>query len=143
MFVELELVMDGELGPLTNDQIPFPETGVLPVREAVVLLHKFWSVPALAVVGFGAIVICNWSELVLQGELAIDQSKMYVPAISPVTEVFGELALVRVGEFGPLTNVQVPFPATGVFPERVVVVLLHKFWSVPALAIVGIGAIII
>ena len=52
---------------------------------------------------------------------------MYVPLIIPVIEVVGLVALVIVGELGPLMIVQLPLPFVGEFPFKEVVVTLHKF----------------
>ena len=51
---------------------------------------------------------------------------IYTPAIIPVTVEVGLDGVVMVGELGPLTSVQFPVPADGVFPASVVVVTLHK-----------------
>ena len=37
----------------------------------------------------------------------------------------------------PLTILHVPVPVTGVLPDMVVVVTLHRSWSLPALAVVA------
>jgi hypothetical protein len=55
----------------------------------------------------------------------------------PVTVVLNKVALVNAGVPGPLTRLQVPVPATGLFPARVVEVTLHRFCAVPAFAVVG------
>ena len=59
------------------------------------------------------------------------------PTVSPVIVVVGECSAVIVAV--PDTTVHVPVPIVAVFPAKVVVVTLHKCWSVPAFAVVGAG----
>ena len=44
---------------------------------------------------------------------------------------------MNAGVPGPLTRLQVPVPIVGLFPARVVDVILQRFCAVPAFAVVG------
>src|SRR5437868_2506420 len=57
------------------------------------------------------------------------------PTVKPVMVVVGEEAVVIVAV--PLTTVQAPVPVAGVLAAIVAVVTLHRFWSAPALDVVG------
>ena len=63
------------------------------------------------------------------------------PTTSPVTVEFGEPGVVTVAV--PLITDHSPAPTTGVLPAKVVVVTLHKFWSRPADAVVGLSMTLI
>ena len=66
--------------------------------------------------------------------MAIVQANTFVPALRPVTELVGELALPKLPV--PLTTVHVPVPVVAVLPASVALVA-HTFWSGPAFAVVG------
>jgi len=57
------------------------------------------------------------------------------PTVKPVIPEVGEEGVVIVAV--PANTVQVPVPTAGVFPAKVAVVTLHKFWLGPASATVG------
>ena len=122
--------------PEMTAQIPVPTTGVLPASVVVVTLHRFWSEPALAVVG-------SWSTFILTVSTEFGHEPLEIvhvkvadaPVISPVTPDVGKAGVVIVAV--PETTAQIPVPTAGVFPASVVVVISHKFWSGPALAVVG------
>jgi len=73
----------------------------------------------------------------------IVQLNVYTPGINPVTEVVGEVGVVIVGVFGPLTNAHDPVPTSGVLPERVVLVARHNDCAGPAAATVGPDTMVI
>ena len=56
----LVMVMGGFVGPLKNDQDPFPMAGVFPPRVTVEA-QIVWSGPAFAGDGLSLIVICTSS----------------------------------------------------------------------------------
>ena len=66
------------------------------------------------------------------GSLTVHR-RVTVPVTSPVSPDVGELGVVIVPV--PETTVHKPVPTLGVFPARVAVVVLHKFWSGPASAL--------
>ena len=114
---------------------PVPVVGVLPDNWLVLTLHRFWSTPASEVVGGLAMFKVTSSVVVTQPPLLIVHLKVVLPpTVNPVTVVLGELILVIVPV--PLTTLQVPTPLVAVLPDKVAVVVLHRFWSVPALAAV-------
>ena len=60
------------------------------------------------------------------------------PTVSPVIVVVGELTVVIVAV--PLTTLHDPVPVVAVLPAMVAVLTLHKSWSAPAFAVVGVAA---
>jgi hypothetical protein len=50
-----------------------------------------------------------------------------MPGIMLVTVVLYKVGLVIAGEFGPLTSVHNPVPGLGLFPARMVDVILQRF----------------
>ena len=111
--------------PDTTVQVPLPDVGVFPARVVAVTLHKLWSVLAVAVVGGVDTLITTSSVELVQAPLAIVHLKVAeLPTTSPIIPELGELALEMVAV--PETTDQVPLPAVGVFPARVLVVTLHK-----------------
>ena len=63
------------------------------------------------------------------------------PTVNPVTPLVGDDGVVIAAV--PDTTVHTPLPTAGVFPAKVAVVVLHKFWSEFALAAVAGAAIVI
>ena len=59
------------------------------------------------------------------------------PITNPVTPEVGDEGVVIVAV--PETTDQFPVPTVGVLPANVVVVTLQRFWSEPALAVVGLA----
>lgn len=59
------------------------------------------------------------------------------PTVKPVTVDAGNAGDTMVAV--PDTILHAPVPVRGVFPARTVVVALHRFWSGPALADVGLA----
>jgi len=57
------------------------------------------------------------------------------PIVKPVTPEVADDGVVTVAV--PDTTDHAPVPTVGVFPAKVVVVVLHKLWSDPATAVVG------
>ena len=62
------------------------------------------------------------------------------PGTSPVIPEVRDDGVVMVAV--PEIFVQVPVPEEAVFPASVAVVTLQRFWSAPALAVVGIAFIV-
>ena len=56
--------------------------------------------------------------------------------------VLNKLTLVKAGILGPLTSSHVPVPDAGLFPARVVAVMLQRFCAGPALDVVATEAFI-
>lgn len=132
----------GEVGVVTvavpeiTDQTPVPTAGVLPAKVVVVILHKFWSGPAFAVVGDSSILIVILSEEGGQVPFEIDHCNVADdPITSPVTPDVGDAGVVTVAV--PDATDHAPVPTAGVLPAKVVVVVLHNVWSGPALAAEG------
>ena len=122
--------------PAIVDQAPVPTVGVFPAKAEVVILHKFWSEPAAAVVGDWSICSHIVSTEFGQTPLEIVQVSVSVlPDVNPVTPEVGLDGVVTVDE--PKITAQVPIPITGVFPANVDVVTLQSVWSAPAAAVVG------
>jgi methylaspartate ammonia-lyase len=127
--------------PATTDQFPVPETTVFPSSVVLVALQRFWSVPALEVVGnsYDAIEVSLEEEA--QNPLEIVHLKVEeVPGTNPVTPEFGSFTSVT--EAGPVCTFQIPVPVVGVLAESVAIVWLQSSWSIPVLAVVG-GALTI
>ena len=83
-----------------------------------------------------AIFIITSSVDAVHGLLDMVQRKVTLdPTVIPVTVLVGLDGVVIVAV--PLTTVHTPVPTVGVFPANVVLVTLHKPWSVPASAVVG------
>lgn len=92
----------------------------------MVTLHRFWSLPAAAVVGGLAILIITSSVLELHAPLLIVQRNVtLVPTVKPVTVVVGLLAVVIVTV--PLTTLHTPVPMDAVLPVNCALVTLHRF----------------
>jgi hypothetical protein len=105
--------------PVTTVHAPVPLVGVLPARVAVAA-HTVWSAPALEAVSPPLTLMITSSVDDVQGELLIVHLKVLAPTPNPVTP---EVALVGVVIVAvPVTTLQVPVPAAGVLPARVVVV---------------------
>ena len=82
--------------------------------------------------------ITTLSEDAVQGAFEMVQRKVDdPPMVKPVTPDVGDDGVVTTAE--PDTTVQSPVPAVGVLPASVVVVELHKDWSGPAAAVVGVA----
>ena len=112
--------------PETTDQVPVPTVGVLPARMVAVVSQRFWSDPALAVVGRSSTVISTSSVELMHVPFEIVHLKMTVsPKTSPVTPDVGDKGVVIVAV--PDTNDHVPDPTAGVFPARVADVILQRF----------------
>ena len=122
--------------PDTKDQVPLPIPGALPSRTVVVILHNPWPAPASEVVGGASMVTTTSSSD--EGQKALEMVHFKV-TVAPITRSdmvdVGEVAEIIVAE--PETRVQVPIPVIGLFPERSVLVTLHKDISVPASAVDG------
>jgi hypothetical protein len=123
-------------GPETMDHKPVPIEGVFPAKDEVDTLHKPWFSPASAIVGLSSTVIVTELEDDGQNPLEIVHSKVAEPPMDkPVTSDVGSDASVIVAL--PEVTDHIPVPTVGVFPVKVVVVTLHKFWFPPLLDTVG------
>ena len=130
-------VIAAVFGPLTCVHCPAPETIVFPAKVADTAPHKFWSGPAVAVVGAAKTVILTSSDVIGQAPLEVVHLKTYVPAMSPVIVVFGSIVEVIVAVFGPLICDHVPTPGVGLFPAIVATDPQTAFWSAPAFAMLA------
>lgn len=107
--------------PVTNAQAPLPIVGELAAIVTFTLLIQIvWSAPALAVLGNGSTVIFTWSDDDGHVPLVIVHWKIFTPTVKPVTADVGEVGLIGVPV--PETNVHIPLPIIGVFPENTDVV---------------------
>ena len=113
-------------GPATTAHIPEPTVGVFPAKVVVVTLQRFWSGPALAIVGSASTTITIESIELGQIPFEIVHVKVAeVPITKPVTPDEGEEGVVTVAV--PATTAHKPVPTTGAFPANVVVVTLQRF----------------
>jgi hypothetical protein len=113
--------------------MPVPVTGVLPARVPIAE-HLDWSGPAAAVVGSADLVIVISSVEEVQTPFEIVHRNVFTPTLNAVTPDVGEPGVVIVAV--PAMTVQIPVPASGVFPPSVAVVE-QTAWSRPALETVG------
>ena len=131
----------GIAGPLMKDHVPTPIAGEFPFNVQESWLQRNWSPPASTIDGIPFIVIETESAEALHTPLLIRHSKIYAPGIIPFTlvdELFGEIIT---GLFGPEIKVQLPLPLLGLFPFNVIVFVLQRAWSIPAVAKVGESSI--
>ena len=111
--------------PAMVDQAPVPVVGVFPAKTDVITLHKFWSGPAVDVVGAWSIWIHIVSTEFGHTPLDIVHVKVSVlPIVSPVTADVGSVTVVTVD--APKITDQLPVPTTGAFPAKVEEVTLHN-----------------
>ena len=86
--------------------------------------------------GAALTVIITLSVEGVQGEFEIVHLNVFAPTPKTVSPEVGEFGVVIVPV--PEINVHNPVPTPGAFPAKVVEVALQvKFWSGPALAVVG------
>lgn len=122
--------------PLTTDQRPVPDTGLLPVNVKLPLSHWETSGPALASVGSAWLVsTASSTEAPQLPLLIVHRSVALVPASRPVTVDVADEGFVM--NAVPLTTDQTPVPMAGVLPAIVKLPLLHLASSGPALEGVG------
>lgn len=123
------------------DQPPVPTVGLF-AASIVLILHMYWSGPALAVVGRESTFITTSSVDGVQAPFDMVQRKVFVvPVVSPVIELVGEAEFVMIPD--PETSVHFPVPVAGAFAASVAVVNPHTVWSGPAFAAVGTPLIVI
>ena len=109
--------------PETVVHSPVPTTGVFPAKVVVVALQTLIVDPASAVVTCVEETTSTSAKELPQPLAMVHRKVVVAPIVNPVTP--------EVGEFGdvatpvPETVVHVPVPSVGVFPAKVVVVLLH------------------
>lgn len=90
----------------------------------------------MAAVGRPLVVIVMFEVDALHGGLLMDQVKIVIPAVKPVTVELASNEFVITPE--PDTFIQAPLPAVGAFPAKVTdPVLAQIVWLGPAFAIVG------
>jgi hypothetical protein len=122
--------------PETTDHAPVPTDGVFPANVAEVTLHRVWSVPALAVVGLSyTFTITSSVEFAHTPFEIVHRNVEAAPIVNPVIPEVGDVGVVMDAE--PEITDHEPVPTDGEFPANVVVVVLHRFWFVPASATVG------
>src|SRR5688572_5369134 len=80
-------------------------------------------------------MMLTWSEEAGHEPLVMVHWKVFVPTLNPETVEVGKVGEVIVPV--PATSVQSPVPAVGVLPVKVAVKVLQRFWSAPALEVVG------
>ncbi|MBL4691344.1 MAG: hypothetical protein JKY68_07790, partial [Rhodospirillales bacterium] len=125
--------------PEMVDHAPVPTAGAFPAKVAVVTLHKFWSGPAAAVVGIPATLMTMSSvdaghTPLLIVHLNVDEPLMVNPLAVDVGSATTSALPV------PDTVDHAPVPVVGVLAAKVVVITLHKLWSGPAAATVGLAS---
>ena len=113
--------------PVPNivDHAPVPMAATFPAKVAVVMLHRSWSVPAIATVG-------NWSMVIVTSSAASEQAPSDTvhlkvadaPMTNPVTPEVAKEGVVIVAV--PEVIVHTPVPTAGTLPARVAVVTLHN-----------------
>ena len=113
--VGLEALLNVQL-PLTFDHAPVPTVGVLAASVVLVTEQSCWSLPALAMVIEPACVITTVSFDEEHGEFDIVHTKVFVPALKPVTVEVGFEGLVTIPL--PFIFVHNPVPDVGVFPFK-------------------------
>ena len=112
--------------PEITDHIPVPTAGVFPASVAVVILHRFWSDPAAAVVGGAAMLMTTSSVDGVQDPLdMVHLSVTDDPTTSPVTPEVDKVGVVTVAV--PEITDHDPVPTAGAFPASVAVVVLQIF----------------
>jgi hypothetical protein len=121
--------------PLTTLHAPVPEVAVLPASVKDVLLQLTISVPALATVAAASLVSTTSSVEVQVPLVVVQRSVTLVPAVTLVTVVVADAAVVMVAD--PETMLHAPVPVVGAVAAIVNVLVLHKVWSGPAAAVVG------
>ena len=124
--------LEGEDGSVINAdpeitvQSPVPTIGVFPANVVVVVLQRFWSVPAAAEVGGKSTVIIMSSVELGQFPFMIVHRKVAeLPMDKLVIPDVGDEGIVTVPE--PLINDQEPVPTDGVLPDNEAEVTLQRF----------------
>ena len=118
--------------PLCTVHTPLPTNGTVAFIVKVLVLH--WSMratPASAVLGVASLVRLTSSNVLPQTPLLIVQ-RTTVVAVTPVIVLVGEDGVVTVPV--PLWIVHAPVPGAAALPANVKLLVLHKFWSGPAIA---------
>jgi hypothetical protein len=121
--------------PETSVQAPVPIVGVFAAITVLLVTHKLWFGPALAVVGLAS---CWIRTVEVDGghtPLLIVHAKTLEPTPREVMVVFGEFEAVIIPP--PETSDQVPIPTVGVFALMVAVVA-QIVWLGPAEETVGL-----
>lgn len=106
--------------PETLTHNPVPAVGALPAKkvEAVpVVAQSVWFGPAFEMLGVLVPTILITSVVATQGAFEIVQRKSLLPTLKPVTPEVGLVGVVTVAV--PVTTVQSPVPAVGVFAAKV------------------------
>ena len=119
------------LGPLVTVHVPVPTVAVLADNVALPVLQIDWLLPALDVVGVASLVNVTVDEDEHKPFVIVHCNTVLLPAVTPVTVVVFEVAVVILP--GPLTFVHSPVPTLGLLPAKVNVLVLHCSWLLPAL----------
>ena len=138
MPVTVEVAEDGVVivaVPLTTLHTPVPTLALLPASVKAPLLQLTRSVPAAATVAAAWFVSSTSSVEVHVPLVVVHRKVTLLPAVTPVTVVVADAAVVIVAE--PLTILQAPVPVVAAVAAMVNVLLLHCVWSGPAAAVVG------
>jgi hypothetical protein len=109
--------------PLTTLQTPVPTLALLPARVKAPLLQLTRSVPAAATVADAWFVSTTSSVEVHVPLVVVHRKVTLLPAVTPVTVVVADAAVVIVAE--PLTMLQAPVPVEAAVAAIVKVLLLH------------------
>jgi len=125
--------------PEITVHVPLPVAGAFPAKVAIVTLHKFWSGPAAEVVGDASTLITTSSVEEGQTPLEIVQRKVVEPPIVKPLAVDVGSATTSATPL-PKTVDHEPMPVVGVLAANIVVITLHRFWSAPAAATVGLAS---
>jgi hypothetical protein len=133
------LGLDADPVPETVVQVPLSlSLGVLAARVAVVTLHRSWSTPASEVVGRESTVIVTSDVVTAHPPLAVVMVHLNTdvsPTVSPVTPDVGSLMSVTIADPDSTDQPAESVP-DGVLAANVAVIILQRFWSGPAAAMV-------
>jgi hypothetical protein len=147
--LELGVVIPGVDGPLTKLHAPVPTEGAVAFMVAVPgEAHTVWFVPAFAVDGFALTVRTMLLVELVQGELAMVQRRVYVPAVNGVNTALSAFTssnceTLFVAPPDTLNIDQEPIPTVATFAARLAALPMQIVCGGPALAVVGVGFTVI
>jgi hypothetical protein len=116
---------------------PVPGPAAFAAIVKVEVLHCSSAGPASATGGVALLVSTTSSLLVHDPFVIVHLNVTLLPAVSPVTPLVSEEAVVTEAPFAAPTMLQDPVPVTAAFAAKVKLPLLHCSWSAPASAVVG------